>query len=100
VLAAERFGARQAGCQLTVVGSRGRLALTGSLLRLALAGDPVRDIEVARADAAAGVRLAGRRLAAAPDGAGAAGIGDLVVAGRVLAAVERSRSQGGWVELG
>lgn len=95
VLAAERFGARQSGCTLTLVGPGTRIVLAGTTLHTEGGSRPVQ-----RADPAGGVRLAARGLQRRTAGAaGAADLHDLAVAGRVLAAVEESRTEGGWVEL-
>lgn len=93
VLASERFGARQVGCLLTLVGERGRLVLSGTSLRT-----PAGLLTVERADPAAGVRLAAGGLLRR-EATGCADLRDLAVASRVLAAVEQSRTEGGWVEL-
>lgn len=93
VLVAERFGARQASCLLTLAGDGARLVLDGATLRT-----PDGLLEVGRADPASAVRLAARGLRTRHNGA--ASLHDLAVAGRVLAAVELSRQEGGWVELG
>ncbi len=98
VLASERFGARQAACAITLIGADGRIVLHESTLLAALGQRPLHGEQVGRADPAAALRLAAGGLA---DGdTRAATLRDLLVAARVLAAVETSRTDGGWVELG
>jgi len=93
VLASERFAARQAASTLTLVGPELRCVLQGDALRV---DGEVR--EVRRGDAAAAVALAAGALSRADPSV--ADLHDLAVATRVLAAVEESRREGGWVELG
>jgi hypothetical protein len=94
VLASERFAAKQAGSLLTLVGTQARAVLTGR--SLVLGG---RASTVDRADATSALQLAGMALRDPETHPGAAGLADLIAAGRVLQAIERSRVDGGWIEL-
>ena len=95
VLASERFAARQFDVLLTAVTAAGRAVLTGT--SLSVAGEPSR--VVARAAAVDAVSFAARALLGTQSQPGAATVSDLVSAWRVLAAIELSRADGGWVEL-
>lgn len=96
VLASERFAARQFDVLLTAVTAAGRAVLTGT--SLTVAGAPTRT--VARASAVDAVTYAAGALLRPSDRPAAGTLSDLLAAARVLTAVEASRVDGGWVELG
>lgn len=94
VLASERFAARQFDVLLTAITANGRAVLNGT--SLTVTGEPTRT--VGRAAAVDAVSFAARSLLG-PDSVAAATVSDLLAAWRVLAAIEVSRVDGGWVEL-
>lgn len=103
VLVAERFGARQAASTVTLVGPAGRAVAQQDRLRLALEPGGGREAVTVDRGAARSTPSGSLRLAASAlrgSGVVAASLHDLAAAARVLTAVEASRTDGGWVELG